>query len=325
MARSASAVLLLAVLLGTTLAVPARAAGPADPRELPACVAFDPVPESWTQRARQSFALHLPPELVEQPRGPSLDHEFAEFRGGAMLVQYQYGFAVTEIAGWLDDAGVTGCRFDLDGVAAALLERAVAGEPNRFAIGLFDFVTTYHGEFEAFTGTSSLLSDDLVVYGEGEGETAFVLGRAIASSFRWSKLPVAAAGPWTVAATMHNGVFAHWDGDAATVFLATFSPATGAPEWIGGGAPMPTAHAARVIDGEIWLAQPVPFVRVARGRFPGASGASGEPAPWGHAELRVRADCAKAELAIAADGSTPQVLALERVLGSVGTCDRFAR
>jgi hypothetical protein len=317
----------LAPILALALAPHADAAGVTDPNEFPACANLE-APAAWTMQGRSAFGFRLPPGAVEQPRGPSLDHEFAEFRmPDGTLLQYQYGFAVTDISGWVDDPGVTGCRFSLDGVDAALLERVEAGQPRRYAIGLFDFATTYHPEGGDFTGTANALSDDLVVFVQGDDTAASSVARGIAASFRWSKLPLAASGPWTVAGATHNGVFAQWDGRAISVFLATFDRDTRRPDWIGGGEAMPTANAAHVVDGERWLAQPVGFIRVPAGDPPGAAApiAPGEPSPWGRAELRVREDCAKAELALLENGGRPQVLRLERLLHATGACDRFAR
>lgn len=206
--------------------------------ELPACDVFVPPTAAWNRAEERGFAFALPPAAREQPRMPSLDHEFGQWTwDDGRQLQFQYGFAVTELAGWLDLPYVTGCRADLDGVEAVLLERRDPNGTFVWAIGLYDYVHSYTVS-EALGEDNTPIANDLVLIGSGASEDVFAQGRTVFGSFRWSRLPASSLAAWSVDGAANNGVLVfETERGASGMMVATYRE--GEPYWLVGATPGP--------------------------------------------------------------------------------------
>ena len=213
------------------------AARAADARDLPACEARPGPGEDWSRASENGFRFALPPGAQAQPRGASLDHEFGRWTwpDGRQL-QFQYGFAVTELASWLELPFVTGCRGDLDGVEAVFLERREPDGSFAWAIGLFDYVQSYTPNGDALGDDNASLANDLALIGAGPAEAVLAQGRAVFDSFRWSRLPDSSLAAWSVDGASNNGVLVFETArGAAGLMLATYRD--GVPYWLVGQTP----------------------------------------------------------------------------------------
>lgn len=222
--------LLLAVAAAPVMADPAH--------DLPACPDFDTPGADWSRSEERGFAFALPPGASADPRSIGLDFEFGRWTfasGGQMY--FQYGFAVIELAGWLDETFVSGCRASLDGVEAVLLERRDPNGTFAWAIGLFDYVNAYVPDGAPGQGNHPR-NNDFVLIGVGPSDEVFAQGRAVFDSFRWSRLPASSLAAWTVDGASNNGVLVfETERGASGMMVATYRE--GEPYWLVGATPGP--------------------------------------------------------------------------------------
>lgn len=322
-ARRRAPLLLVALLCVTPLAS-------ADAFDLPACEDFPAPGADWGRAEESGFAFALPPGAQPQPRGPLLDFEFREWHWeDGRRLQFQYGFAVTELADWVDDPDVTGCQAELDGQRAVYLTRSRSGEPHVFAIGLFDYVQGYYSGF-AFGEHNPPIANDLVIFGEHDKASIFDTGRALFRSFRWSRLPASALAAWSVKSAPGNGVivFETEPGEPG-LFLATYLD--GVPYWLVGSGEQPVVSARQTIeiDGREIVAVSVPLTihEASGGGFPGMPrDAFLETTPWADAELSISLtdDCRLGYLRWQQRGSeNVQTLTLTPTYAPIGACSPY--
>jgi hypothetical protein len=261
--------------------------------DLPTCPAFDAAPADWARAQERGFTFVLPPGAHAQPRGPALDHEFGlwTFDHGGVL-QFQYGFAVTELASWLEEKYVTGCRASLDGVDAVLLERRDPNGTFAWAIGLFDYVHSYTTSETLYEGNDPS-ANDFTLIGSGPSEAVFAQGRAVFESFRWSRLPASSLAAWSVEGAANNGVLMfETQRGAAGLMLATYRE--GRPHWLVGSTPGPVMS-YRLDDA---VSVPLVLYETANGVSPGQTDHPADVTPYADAEFTVSlADgCTRAQL-----------------------------
>lgn len=278
------------ILFACLLAV--AAAAHADPaHDLPACADFPAPAPDWTRAEERGFSFALPPGARPEPRGPSLDHEFGRWTwSDERQLYFQYGFAVTELAGWLELPFVTGCRASLDSVDAVFLERRQPDGQFVWAIGLFDYVRSYNTSSVSL-GLNSPNDDDLVLIGAGRTESIFAQGRALFGSFRWSRLPRSALAAWSVRGASNNGVLVFETENGATaVMIATYRD--GNPYWLVGTPPGPVishVSAKTEFDGGDVRAASVPLTlyETSAGVTPGSPDRPAQLTPIADAEFTI--------------------------------------
>lgn len=253
-----------------------------DAHELPACPAFDAPGADWTRSEERGFAFSLPPGANAQPRETSLDHEFGRwtFQDGGQ-VYFQYGFAVTQLADWLEEKFVTGCRTSLDGVDAVLLERRDPSGVFVWGIALFDFVQSYVPSGEPGDGNAPL-GNDFVLIGTGPSDAVFAQGRKVFESFRWSRLPSSSLAAWNVEGASNNGVFVfETQRGASGLMLATYRD--GKPHWLVGASPGPVL----TYRHENQVGIPLVLYETANGVAPGQPDRAASVAEFADAEFVV--------------------------------------
>lgn len=289
--------LLLVLLFPAGIAVHAEAA-----HDLPVCTDFPAPGADWARTEEGGFAFALPPAASARPRGPSLDHEFGQWtwEDGRQL-QFQYGFAVTELAGWLDESFVAGCRADLDGVDAVFLERRNPDGTFVWAVGLFDYVRSYTaGDMPGQSNPT--LANDLALIGSGTSEAVFAQGRAVFGSFRWSRIPASSLAAWSVQGASNNGVLVFETEKGATALMfATYRD--GKPYWLVGVPPGPVMsyRQGKTPFGQDEVATvsvPLVLYETANGVVPGEADHPAQIAYFADAELTVSLDdrCERARL-----------------------------
>lgn len=290
--------------------------------ELPACPAFDAPAADWNRAEERGFAFALPPGAQPEARGPSLDHEFGRWTfADGRQVYFQYGFAVTELAGWLEEKFVTGCRARLDGVDAVLLERRDPNGSFAWAIGLFDYVQAY-----VPTGTpgdgNAPLANDLVLIGAGPSDAVFAQGRQVFGSFRWSRLPASSLAAWSVDGASHNGVLVfETQRGAAGLMVATYRD--GKPHWRVGASPGPVMTYAH--DGEVGV--PIELFETGDGVAPGQPDHPARVTPFAQGEFIVSLaeECTRARLVYRAGEAAPVTLHLRPTYPLLHGCSAFGR
>ncbi len=274
----------------------------ADANDLPACADFPAPTAEWTRAEENGFALALPPGAQAVPRTPSLDHEFGQWNwSDGRALQFQYGFAVTELADWVDDPDVVGCQGDLDGVRAVYLQRSRAGEPRVFAIGLFDYVQSYTVGF-GLGDNNPTQPNDLAIIGQGADDSIFEQGKVLFDSFRWSRLPESALAAWTVQGAPGNGVLVfETNVGAPALMFATYRD--GKPFWLVGNTPGQVAsyrqQEVKLATGDATtVSVPMTLHETSGGSFPGEPVQTPQVTKWADAELIVSLSdgCTIAEL-----------------------------
>lgn len=296
----------------------------ADPaHDLPACPAFDAPAAGWGHAEERGFAFALPPGAQAQPRGPALDHEFGLWRfdhGG--VLQFQYGFAVTELAGWLEEKFVTGCRASLDGVDAVFLERRDPDGSFAWAIGLFDYVHSYTASETLYEGNEPT-ANDFALIGSGPNESVFAQGRALFGSFRWSRLPQSSLAAWSVEGAANNGVLMfETERGAAGLMLATYRD--GEPHWLVGSTPG-AVMSYRLEDG---VSVPLVLYETADGVSPGQADHPADVVAYADAEFAVSLaeGCTRAQLRWQPrDGGAPVTLHLRPSYPLLHGCSAYGR
>jgi len=320
---------LLALALALSGSSTARAA---DAHHLPACDSLPAAGEDWPRASENGFRFALPPGAQAQPRGPALDHEFGRWTwADGRQLQFQYGFAVTELAGWLDEAFVTGCRADLDGVEAVLLERRDPDGSFAWAIGLFDYVHSYTPNGDALGDDNPPLDNDFTLIGAGPTDAVFAQGRAVFDSFRWSRLPESSLAAWAVEGASNNGVLVFETArGAAGLMLATYRD--GAPYWLVGSTPGPVLSyriaKAPFEDGEASVvALPFTLYETRDGVSPGQPDHPAQVTVHADAELVVSLshDCQRAQLRYRQRGVALTVLPLRPAYPLLHGCSPYRR
>ena len=315
----------------------AAAAAPAfadTAHELPACPVFDAPAAAWGRTEERGFAFALPPGAHAEARGPALDHEFGRwtFDDGGQ-VYFQYGFAVTELADWLDEKFVTGCRASLDGVDAVFLERRDPNGMFVWAVGLFDYVHSYTPNGDALGEDNPTLSNDLVLIGAGATDAVFAQGRAVFGSFRWARIPESSLAAWSVRDAANNGVLTFETLRGATgMMVATYRD--GSPHWLVGSTPGPVMsyrlQDVAFEDGEAEVvAIPLALYETSNGVTPGQPNHPATITHYADAEFLVSLshDCQRAQLRYRPRDSTaaPTVLALSTTYPLLHGCSAYGR